>query len=178
MALMIALAVVLDLISKSLPLPKMPFGGSISLKMLPLVVFALRHGLWRGSVAGALYGVVELATNPFLIHPAQVLLDYPLAHAALGLAGWGSPVQRQATGSLEPLRLNWSAWARIGLGVAIAGATRWVFHWVSGVVFFAEYAPQGQPVWLYSALYNASYILPEVVLCMVVLVLSRRVLAL
>ena len=38
----------------------------------------------------------------------------------------------------------------------------------SGVVFFGQNAPAGQPVWLYSLLYNLSYMVPSIVLCMAV----------
>ena len=48
--------------------------------------------------------------------------------------------------------------------VALGGAGRLAAHWLSGMVFFAQNAPQGQPVWLYSLIYNASYLLPSLVI--------------
>jgi thiamine transporter len=46
-------------------------------------------------------------------------------------------------------------------------------HVISGVVFFADYAPEGTPVLLYSLLYNGSYLLPEAVLVGAILYLLR-----
>src|SRR3712207_7401794 len=82
-ALAIALAFVLGLIKVF----QMPFGGSISLEMVPLILLALRQGPWVGIVAGAAYGLLDLAIEPFIVHPVQVLFDYPLAFGVLGLAG-------------------------------------------------------------------------------------------
>ena len=47
-ALMIALAVVLDI----LPLPKWPNGGSVSVSMVPIVFLSYRHGTKWGLVTG------------------------------------------------------------------------------------------------------------------------------
>ena len=52
---------------------------------------------------------------------------------------------------------------------------RFIIHVVAGVVFFAEYAPEGTPALLYSMGYNASYLVPEAILVLlVVLLLGRR----
>lgn len=73
-ALAIALAFVLGLIK----IFQMPFGGSISLEMVPLILLALRQGPWVGIAAGAAYGFINLIMNPIILHPVQVLFDYPL----------------------------------------------------------------------------------------------------
>jgi len=90
------------------------------------------------------------------VHPVQFLLDYPVAFGALGLAGLfrGTP------------------W----LGVVVGGAGRFVAHFLSGVVFFAQYAPRGTSPWTYSAAYNGSYMLPEVVVSVVLTLLVLRAL--
>ena len=78
------------------------------------------------------------------MHPAQVLLDYPIAFGALGLAGF------------------FRNRAFLGINVGIAG--RFLAHFVSGIIFFAIYAPEGMSPIIYSALYNGSYLLPELVI--------------
>lgn len=154
-ALCIALATVLNLVK----VWRMPMGGDISLEMLPIVVFALRRGAGPGIAAGALYGVVQLAFGAAVYNWAQFLLDYPVAYAMVGAAGVVAPFL--ARGALR-------AGSRAGLAVAavvLGGSLRMAMHWLSGVVFFAAYAPAGQPAWLYSLVYNATYMVPSIALC-------------
>jgi thiamine transporter len=124
----------------------MPQGGSITAgSMVPLIWLSLRRGLKVGVIAGAVYGMVQFVILPFIV-PApfaivQVLLDYPLAFGVLGLAGFFKryPV----------------------LGSSVVIALRFVMHFVSGFVFWAPvYAPNLDPL-VYSAVYNGSYLLPE-----------------
>ena len=148
----IALAVVLGTLTRFVQLP---FGGSINLSLLPLIVLALRRGVQVGAISGALYGVVDFVLNPYIYHPAQVLLDYPIAFACMGaLSGLGARFNNSRAH-------YWAA----GLAVGVGGFGRLFFHWLSGVLFFASYAPPGEPVWLYSLYYNSSYVIPETVLC-------------
>ena len=125
MILFIALANALYLMSKLyLPFLKLPQGGSITLaSMVPLLWFALRRGLRWGVEAGVIYGLVHMVVSGDIYYPTQILLDYPLAFGALGLAGAfrSRPV--------------------IGVGVGILG--RFICHFVSGIVFFGQYAWEG-----------------------------------
>lgn len=159
--LAVALAVVLDALVKSLPLPRLPYGGSIGLRMVPLLVVALRHGVRAGIWAGAVYGIVDFVLFGLYFHPIQVLVDYPLAHAALGLSGFWA-----GTGAC-----GWSRW--IG-GILTGAGGRFFCHFLSGIVFFAAYAPEGQSVWAYSAAYNISYIVPETAICIALVPVIRR----
>ena len=147
----IALAAVLHLVK----LWEMPQGGSITLgTMVPLFVLALRRGPAVGAIAGALYGIFEgwvLSGGRFFFHPLQVILDYPLAFGALGIAGL---FRRHPA-----------------FGVTFAVAARYLAHVVSGVVFFAQYAPKGQPVWLYSLGYNITFVGPDFALAIVLTLL-------
>src|SRR6056297_3449912 len=83
----ISVAVALSLILNFLPLWKMPQGGSVSLEMLPILIIALRWGFKEGLLAGFVYGLLQLAFNPYIIHPVQLILDYPLPYMLLGVAG-------------------------------------------------------------------------------------------
>ncbi len=155
-ALAIALAFVLGLITVF----RMPFGGSVSLEMLPLILLALRQG-WRvGVLAGGAYGLLNLAVNPVILHPVQVLFDYPLPFAALGLAGLFPPTVRGAM-----------------LGTVTAVAARFACHFVSGVAFFAAYAPEGWNPLVYSAAYNAAYLVPSLLVALFVVVPLLRALS-
>lgn len=156
-ALAVALAAVLDLFR--VPLPHLLYGGSLSLEGVPLLLVALHRGSRTGMLAGVTYGIVSFMIRPLVVHPVQLLLDYPVAFGLLG-AGCGlarDPVMRWNS---VP---RWQQRLRLAAGVVAGNSLRFLAHWVSGVVFFAEYAPPEQPVWLYSLVYNSSYMLPQTV---------------
>ncbi|MGF1470831.1 MAG: energy-coupled thiamine transporter ThiT [Rubrobacteraceae bacterium] len=154
-ALAIALAFVLGLIT----LFRMPLGGSVSLEMVPLIVLALRQGWKVGMLAGGAYGLLNLAINPVILHPVQVLFDYPLPFAALGLAGLFSPT---TSGAIA--------------GSIVAVLARFACHFVSGVAFFAAFAPEGWNPLVYSAAYNAAYLVPSLVIVLVAVPVLLRAL--
>jgi thiamine transporter len=148
-ALVLALAAVLNL----LKVWRMPQGGTVSFVMLPLLVISMRRGLRVALLAGVLYGVLDFLVDPFPpVHWAQYLLDYPLAYGLVGLSGVfaGAWSRAMAAG-----RTALATWGALLPAAALAAVGRFVAHFASGVVFFGEYAPEGQPVWLYSALYNS-----------------------
>lgn len=147
---MVALAAVLGLIEVF----KMPQGGSVTAaSMFPIILLAFRWGPGVGFLAGAAYGIVRLYPTPYVVHPVQFVLDYPLAFALLGLAG------------LFPRRPY--------VGVVMAMAGRFVSHLLSGVIFFASYAGD-QNVWVYSAVYNGSYLGVELIVTLVVAAILGR----
>ena len=133
-----------------------PQGGSITLgSMTPIFVLSFRRGPKVGMVAGACLGLIIVVIEPFIYNPFQFLLDYPLAFGALGIACL--------------LR----SWPLIGVGVGIGG--RFVCHFLSGVLYFRSFTPVGQSYIVYSATYNASYLLPELAIsAVVVFILARR----
>lgn len=149
-AIMIALSAVLSMIK----IWHLPYGGSVTLaSMVPILLIGLRHGPGWGFLAGLATGLIQSLIDPYVVHPVQYVLDYPLAFAVLGLAG---------------LARNKSTLAASVLG-SLAIAARFVCHWLSGVVFFASDAPAGQSPWLYSAIYNGTYLLPELIISVVAL---------
>ena len=155
-----AIAVALSFVLGLFALFKMPFGGSVSLEMIPLILLSLRQGWKVGVVAGAAYGLLDLlAIDPFVVHPLQLLLDYPLAFGVLGLAGLFRPTARGAI-----------------VGATVAVLARFICHFLSGVVFFASYAPDGWNPFLYSAAYNAAYLAPSLVIAIVVVVVLLKAL--
>ena len=142
------------------PILQLPQGGSVSVAgMLPLLWFSLRRGLRSGMEAGAVYGLVHMALGGYIVNPVQAILDYPLAFAALGLAGLFS--RSSAIRSV------------LGVGIGIFG--RFICHFVSGIVFFAIYAPEGMNAVLYSAIYNGGYLLVEFVIsAIIIFILAKR----
>lgn len=144
----VAVAVALAAALNFVPLFKMPQGGSVALDMVPIIFLAFYRGVRPGLLAGVIYGFIDYLLAPFFVHPAQLLLDYPLAFGLLGLAGF----------------IRGRGPVAIGLGTVLAGLLRFTAHFFSGVIFFAEYAPKGQSPWLYSALYNGSYMSVSIIL--------------
>jgi thiamine transporter len=152
-AIMIALATVLN----SIKIFTMPEGGTVTLgAMVPLLFLALRRGVKVGMAAGAVFGIIDVYFEPFVYNPVQFLLDYPFAYGALGLAGLsaGRVGSSKIRGGLTPV-----AWSVAAVALGIFG--RFVCHFFSGLIFFASYAPSGESPALYSAVYNASYLVPE-----------------
>ncbi|MDS9473352.1 energy-coupled thiamine transporter ThiT [Sporosarcina pasteurii] len=142
----------------------MPQGGSITLSMLPIIVMAFRWGISGGLLTGFLSGLLQLITGGTIFHWAQALMDYTLAYTLVGIAAitgiWlANSMAKGRKGSMV---------AAIVIGSVIGGLLRFFIHFVGGIVFFGEYAPAGQPVWLYSLVYNASYMIPSILLCSIV----------
>ena len=141
-----AICLALALILSRLKLFQMPQGGDVTLCSMLFIALA---GYWFGPKAGILAGVSEgllrfVISSSGAVHPVQILLDYPLAFGALGISGFFGN-------------------ARYGLVVGyIAGClSLFCMSFISGFVFFASYAPAGESAVLYSAVYNLSYVLPE-----------------
>lgn len=155
--MMLALAVLLNTIK----IYQAPNGGSISAgSMIPVMLFALRWGISPGLVLGATYGLLDFILKPYFYHPMQFILDYILAFGLLGLAGIGY----NSDGNDEKGNKG------LIIGVILAISARMLSHVLSGVIFFAEYAGEQNP-WIYSIIYNASYLVPELIISLVVLLL-------
>ncbi|MCL5046483.1 MAG: energy-coupled thiamine transporter ThiT, partial [Actinobacteria bacterium] len=65
---------------------------------------------------------------------------------------------------------------RPAAGAAAGVIGRFLSHLISGVVFFASYAGN-QNVWVYSAIYNGSYLVPELVVSVLVMALLAKAFA-
>jgi len=152
-----ALCVALSVVFSYLKIFSMPQGGSVTIEMAPLLYFAYRHGLKWGLIAGALSGSIQLIFGGYVVHPAQAFLDYPAAFACMGIAG----LFGQGMGEMVA-------------GTVIASAARLACHVLSGVIFFASYAPEGTNVWLYSFIYNATFMLPSVLLSAALALILRK----
>lgn len=80
--------IALSIILGRIKIFNMPQGGSVTAgQMIPLIIFAMRHGAGPGIVVGAVYGLIDMLLGDSMYHPIQILLDYPIAFGALGLAG-------------------------------------------------------------------------------------------
>lgn len=169
-AMMAALAVGLELLCQFLPSP-WAYGGSISLGAIPIIYLSYRRGWKWGLSAGFVYSCVQMMLG-FYVPPANtftsivlcVLLDYVLAFSALGLACvFAAPFEKSGKNAV---RL-----AGYIVGAVGASFLRFICSFLSGVVLWDSYAPEGMNVWIYSLVYNGSYMLGNAAIAAVILFL-------
>lgn len=151
-ALCIALCIVLEKIN----IFAMPQGGSVDFELIPLLLFTYRRGLKWGVQAGVLTGLVKILLGGYFLNVVQVALDYPLAYACVGLAAFHPRI----------------------ISIFLAALGQITCSVISGVVFFSQYAPEGQSPLVYAIVYNApvlgaKYILSGIVAMFMWKVLER-----
>ena len=198
-AMLLAVAIVLELVSKMF-IPEMPFGGQITLvSMLPVVLISYRHGVKWGLVAGVGYAMLEMAIGAKTVAAAfqpgyfgdgvmlvnaliMCALDYLVAFTVLGLGGvYRNRIENPGLGLM--------------CGSLVALGARYVAHIASGYILFSGWAEwfftqEGFPAWgaqlvqslspeelglVYSVVYNGMYMIPEMVITAVVALLLGRV---
>ena len=139
----------------------MPQGGSVTIgSLVPLMIYSYMFGTKKGVFAGFVYGLLQIIQDPWLIHPAQMLLDYPIAFAAIGLSGMFAHVKK-----LEKLPQ-----LQIALGGIVASVLRFAAHLFSGVFAFSYLAPDVD-AWIYSLGYNATYVFPDIAIAIAVCII-------
>lgn len=151
-AIFVALAQVLGYIK----LFELPQGGSVGIGMLPIFIYCARWGFGPGMLASIAYSVLQLLLDGAYAWGWQSILgDYIFAFSVLGLAGLFS---KQKTGFFT--------------GCCVGSAARFLVHYLTGVFVWGEYMPEtffGMTMttpWFYSALYNGSYMLLDLVFCL------------
>ncbi len=148
-----AMAIALGSVLSNLKLYDPPTGGSITLfSMLIICLPGYWYGTGVGLMCGLTYGVLQLLMGPYVIHPMQLILDYILSFAALGLSGIFSEKKNGLT-----------------LGYICAVIGRFIFSVLSGWIFFGEYAWEGYTGLTYSLVYNAIYLFGEMILTLIVI---------
>ena len=171
-AILVALAQILSM----LKLWEMPWGGSITLGMLPIFLFAVRWGTRWGLVAGFAYGLLQVMFDGgFAISWQSILGDYLVAFTVLGLGGmFRGKIKNDAVA--------------FTLGAFVAMMLRFFCAFLSGWILWADVvndAPYMQEVIaayipalsnltgttlavVYSLVYNGVYMIPEIILTCVV----------
>ncbi|MEH7255715.1 MULTISPECIES: energy-coupled thiamine transporter ThiT [Bacillaceae] len=163
-----ALAYLLDLVSGLLSLKVWPQGGSISIAMIPIFIMAFRWGIKGGILSGFLLGLLQFILGFSQIYtPLQGIIDYGVAFTVVGLAGiFASRVKNSLSNK------NKKGWITyVILGTFLGSALRYLAHVYSGIVFFGEFAPDGQPVAVYSLIYNGTYMLPSFIVSAILVIL-------
>lgn len=137
-------------------LPSLPFGGSVTFfSMFFVALPGLLFGPTTGICAAVAHGLIQFISNPYAIHPLQVLLDYPVAFGALGLSGFFCNKKRGMF---------------VGYLVGVLG--RFFVASLSGAIFFTTYVgyfnDDLKALWA-GIVYNMSYIFPEAVITLMIL---------
>ena len=128
-------------------------GGSVTAaSLIPIMLIAFRYGGKTGLMVGVIHGLIQLIIGPYVVHPIQLLLDYPVAFGMVGLCGF---FQKNKI-----------------LGITVGLLGRFLMHFISGIIYFAQYAPEGWNPFYYTFIYNISYILPEIIISIVVFKLA------
>ena len=164
-ALFAAMAIVLSYLKIPIGMSFGGFGGSIDLVMIPLIIAACRWGLGWGLATGLVFGTMKFFfAGGYAINWQSMLLDYSVAYMFVGFAGL---IKRRP-------RQMW-------LAALIGCFGRFIIHFISGITIYAQYMEDifGLPmtnVWVYSALYNGSYMLPNTILAAAVCFVLGRTL--
>ena len=198
-AMLLAIAIVLELVSKSI-IPQMPFGGQLTIVcMLPVVLISYRHGVKWGFVAAFTYSLLQMAlgagtvTAAFqpgyfgdgaMIGNAVVMcaLDYVVAYTLLGFGGIfrnkiRNPGIALSCGSLVALGARYASHVLSGY-ILFSGWAEWFFTqdgfpaWGAGLV---ETLSPNALGFVYSLVYNGMYMVPEMILTAIAAVLIARV---
>ena len=136
------MGIALAMVTSYIKVWEMPMGGSITLmSMLFICLIGYWFGPKYGLLAGAAYGLLQFIVDPYMLTIPQVILDYPLAFGALGLSGFFS---------------NRKYGLQVGYFAGVLG--RFLCSTLSGVIFFASFAPKGMNPWAYSAMYQGGYL--------------------
>lgn len=198
-AMLLALAIVLELVSKMI-IPEMPFGGQVTLvSMLPVVLISYRHGVKWGLLSGVAYALIEMVLGAKTVAAAfqpgyfgdstmignalvMCLLDYLVAFTVLGIGGCFRNKIKNSGVSLM-------------CGSLVALAARYAAHIVSGYILFSGWAEwfftqDGFPAWgaalveslspgvlgfVYSVVYNGFYMIPELIFTAIAALLIARI---
>lgn len=152
-AIMLAIAFVLNHIT----LYRMPQGGSVTaFSMFAIFLVSYLFGPRQGILAGMAYGLLDLVLNPYVIHPMQIFLDYPLAFGSIGIGGL---LRKQKLGIIY--------------GYLFGVLGRYLVVVLSGIIFWGEYAAEGFDAVSWSFFYNMTYTLPEAIATVAILMIPQ-----
>lgn len=172
-SVLIAVSIILSFIK----IYEAPLGGSVTLfSMVPLMIISIRHGLGWGLGSSFIFSVFKLwmGAGNFAYVPTVkgiivvILLDYLLAYTAIGLAG-----------AFRKLKLSENEKTNVTvtttMGVVLACVVRFMSHFVNGAVVWYEITKNGDwneyvhtvGMWVYSFVYNITYIGPEAVMTII-----------
>ena len=140
----------------------LPQGGSVTFaSMLPIILYSYMLGTRKGLVVGVVYGMLQFIQSPQFYQPMQVLLDYPIAFGALGVAGIARKIPFVKGKML----------AEFAVGASIAIVLRYFSHVVSGYYVFSSWAMEGYTAVSWAFVYNM-FVFADLAIVLVIGVLA------
>ncbi len=127
------------------------YGGSITLaSFVPVLIYAYKYGAIKGTLVGAIFGLLNFISGGYFLTPLSFILDYPLAFASIGLMGFAP--------KLGKLPVT----AKVCIGTVLVYVLRFIFHMLSGFIYFAEDAIWADlpttNMFIYSFVYQCVYL--------------------
>lgn len=155
----IALALVLEYVSKLIPILQMPQGGSINLAVIPVFIASYHLGFKKGVLVGILWWLIGflLGGNNWYLNPMQYSLDYIVPMSIIGFA---------------------CCIPNVYASVTVIGIIRFLSTFISGIYFWPpDNAVAGSmSAILYSFNYNVGYNLGTVIVAIVLVPLLMKAL--
>ena len=154
---------------------EMPMGGSVTIaSMLPIMLISIKYGLATGFATSFVYSLTQLlqafmSANVFPYCETLgtltlcMLFDYVVPFTLLGVAGL-----------FHKLKLTKNSEINIYIGIVVAVMLRFICHFITGVVIWGQWAPDGMGKYLYSFLYNGGFLFADFAICIVCAVLMLR----
>jgi len=157
------LAMLLDLLPSIKPIPSI----SISFAMVPIFIVAFRWGVKSGFISGLIWGILQVITgDAWMVTPVQTIIEYFIAFNCIGFAGLLAPAAQKAATSRNrgPLILAMT------IGIFIGSLARYVWHFLAGIIFFANYAHEaGKAPIVFSFVTNGISMVTNFIICSVIL---------
>lgn len=170
-AIMLAFAAVLS----ELKIIAMPYGGSVTaFSMLPILIIAYRYGFRWGLVTSFTYSLIQLIlgldnfsylpVRNFISVVSLIVFDYLLAFLVLSL---GALFRRK----------SWSQGTSLAFAAFVTGILRYLCHAVAGFTAWTGFSGNITDALIYSLSYNATYMIPEIIILVIGAVYVSRLLS-
>lgn len=168
-AIFAALAMLIDLLPGIKPIPSI----SISLAMVPIFIVAFRWGVKASFISGFIWGILQIVTgDAWILTPLQAFIEYFVAFSFIGFAGLMMGAVQNAVRSQNRPKLITS----VLVGALIGSIGRYFWHFIAGVVFFANYAEEaGQTPIYFSFVTNSITMISNFIGCSIVIILILMV---
>lgn len=120
--------------------------------LIPLGIYAIRRGFIPATIAGGIWGVLDWLKSGGGVSfgPQQIIMEYPLAFALLGLIGLGSASVIAAIHQGNENRAYLKFMEYFALGVF----AKYLIHFIAGFWFWGMYAPKWANPYLWSLIVN------------------------
>lgn len=137
-------------------------GGSIGFAMIAVIVIGYRRGWLPAILTGLIMGLLDIATSAYILHPAQLFLDYIFPYAFVGIGCIFKIFFDKV--KTKPLKILW-----LLVGITVGGLLKFVSHYLAGVIFWADpnnfaWGLTTMSPYLYCFIYNIAFIGPSIVL--------------